>query len=403
MAMHAAAGRSRIESIDVLRGIVMVIMALDHARDFFSFVPDTTSGFALDPTNLATTTPLLFLTRWITHFCAPAFVFLSGISAYLMRGRRTVPDLRAFLIKRGIWLIFVELVIITFAWSFNPLYNLFFFQVIWAIGISMVLLGLAIALPARVIGLIGVLIILGHNLQDLPALAEAGKGSLWTDAVFDGFFSYHPISANRGILLVYAFLPWTGLMFLGYGIGSVYTAGFDPLRRRRLLRIAGLSVIALFFLLRFINIYGDPAPWSVQPRGSFYTFLSFVNTTKYPASLQYTLMTIGPSLLILAGLERYRNRVTEFFNQFGRVPMFYYIVHLYLLHLLSVGLFFAQGFGTKDIIQQGTPFFFLPPGFGVGLAGVYGFWALSILLLYPMCRWYNRYKQTHQFWWLSYL
>jgi uncharacterized membrane protein len=403
MANSGSPLKQRVESIDVLRGIVMVIMAIDHARDFFYLSPTSAESVTLDPTNPATTTPILFFTRWITHFCAPTFVFLSGISAYLVGQKRSIPELRSFLLKRGIWLIAVEFLIISLAWSFNPLYNLFFLQVIWAIGISMVLLGLLASLPAGVIMTIGAIILLGHNLLDLPAVSGTDQQNFLTDLFYSGTFDFYPYAPARGVLIVYAFLPWTGLMFLGYGFGRLYQAGSDPQQRKKMLVRAGLGITAFFILLRLANSYGDPQPWSVQSRGPIYTFLSFINTTKYPASLLFHCMTIGPALIFLAVLENYRNRVTEVFNQFGRVPMFYYIAHLYLLHLMAVVAFFASGYGVSDIITPGSPFFFLPPGFGFGLPGVYIAWAIAILILYPLCRWYNRYKATHSHWWLSYL
>lgn len=403
MQSPSTASRSRIESIDVLRGIVMVIMAIDHARDFFYMSPATAENVAADPTNLASTSTILFFTRWITHFCAPTFVFLSGISAFLMGRKKSIPELRIFLIKRGLWLIAVELLVVTFAWSFDPAYHLFFLQVIWAIGISMVLLGFAISLSMNSIMVLGALILLGHNLLDLDAVAGIPENHFGWDLTLRGAFDYYPISASRGLIVVYAFLPWTGLMFLGYGFGRLYLPGVDQgLRRRRLMQ-AGISMIALFVLLRLVNIYGDPAPWAVQSRGAWFTFLSFINTTKYPASLQFLCMTIGPALMVLALLESYRNRVTEVFNQFGRVPMFFYIAHLYLLHAMLALMFFARGYGQGDIVTPGVPFNFLPPGFGFGLSGVYIAWALAIAMLYPLCKRYNAYKSSHHQWWLSYL
>ena len=380
----------------------MVIMAIDHARDFLFMSPAATANVASDPTNLESTTSILFFTRWITHFCAPTFVFLSGLSAFLMRGKKSIPQLRAFLLKRGIWLIVVEVLIITLGWSFDFRYPVFFLQVIWAIGISMGLLGLVIALPVNLIMGLGAAILLGHNLTDQPAVAQTMQGNFLADLTLRGAFSFYGLSATRGMAIVYAFLPWTGLMFLGYGFGRLYVQGFDAQRRRQILWKTGLGLILFFILLRWTNSYGDPAPWSVQSRGTWFTFLSFINTTKYPASLLFLCMTIGPALVVLAMLERYRNRVTDFFNQFGRVPMFFYITHIYLLHLMLVVMFFVKGYGTDQIVTPGVPFNFLPPGLGFGLTGTYLGWALAILILYPLCKRYNQYKSTHRQWWLSY-
>ena len=396
--------RQRVQSIDVLRGIVMVLMALDHTRDYFhKAVNNVGQALALDPTNMETTTPTLFFTRWITHFCAPIFVFLAGTSVYLMSRKKTIPELRSFLIKRGLWLVIVELLIITFAWSFNPFYNVIILQVIWAIGISMILLGLLIFLPVNTIVAIGAIIIAGHNLLDIPSIADTLKGNFLSDLIFDAEFAYYNFSATHGIMIVYAFLPWTGLMFLGYGFGRLYTDGYDPIKRQKLLRQLGTILLLFFILFRFFNIYGDPHPWSVQPRGSIYSFLSFLNLNKYPPSLLYCCMTIGPSMIALSVLEKYANKITGFFNHFGRVPMFYYITHLYLLHLLGVIVFFVQGYKTSEIMSAGNPFLFHPPDFGFSLFFVYVIWIGIILFLFPLCRKYNAYKSTHHQWWLSYL
>lgn len=396
--------RQRVQSIDVLRGIVMVVMALDHTRDYFhKAVNNVGQALALDPTNMETTTPALFFTRWITHFCAPIFVFLAGTSAYLMSRKKTNSELRSFLIKRGLWLIVVELVIISFAWSFNPFYNVLFLQVIWAIGISMIFLGLLIFLPVNAIVVIGAIIMVGHNVLDIPSIANSLKGHFFSDLLFDAEFAYYNLSATHGIMIVYAFLPWAGLMFLGYGFGKLYIPGFDPAKRQQILFRMGFILILFFLVFRFFNIYGDPYPWSIQPRGSIFSFLSFLNLNKYPPSLLYSCMTIGPAMIALAVLEKYANKFTDFFNQFGRVPMFYYIAHLYLIHLLGVLLFFIQGYGSSDIIIPGNPFFFHPPDFGFSLFFVYVIWMGIILFLFPLCKRYNAYKSMHHQWWLSYL
>ena len=384
----------------------MVIMALDHVRDFF-YKADLgkAADAALDPTNMQTTFPALFFTRWITHFCAPIFVFLAGASVYLMSQRKSKKEVSLFLIKRGFWLVFVEIIIITFGWSFNPFFNLLILQVIWAIGVSMILLGLLVLLPYRVIFAIGLLIVAGHNIMDYPSVSDGFKGTLLSDLLYFSNFSVYPLDQNHFFLIVYAFLPWTGVMLLGYCFGKLFRSGIDPAWRRKMLISIGTGLILLFLVLRFTNLYGDPVPWSAQPRGAVYTFLSFLNLTKYPPSLLFLCMTIGPGMLFLALIEKVQNGFTKIMNVYGRVPMLYYIVHFYILHILVVIVFYLQGFGTKDIVPEGVPFLFKPNGLGFGLLGVYGIWLLVVVILYPICRKYDQYKTTHanEKWWLSYL
>jgi len=405
--------RNRIQSIDVLRGLVMVIMALDHVRDFF-FKADVSGGgasVAMDPTNLATTTPLLFFTRWITHFCAPVFVFLAGTAVFLMSQKKTKAELSAFLIKRGIWLVLVEMIIITFGWTFNADFNLVILQVIWAIGVSMIVLGLLIWLPFWLIFTIGFIIVFGHNSLDYPEVNANLKGGFLADLLYFSNFTLYPkditspdvLLKSHHIIIVYAFVVWLGVMMLGYCFGKLYAKDVDPSMRRKILLSLGSLLILLFVVIRIMKGYGDPVPWSEQPRGSMYTFLSFFNVNKYPPSLAFLCMTLGTAMIFLALLENVQNRLTGFFSVYGRVPMFYYILHFYIIHTVAVVVFFAQHFTTKDISQPGNPFFFKPEGFGFGLLGVYAVWLFVFLVLYPLCKKYDRYKSTHRHWWLSYL
>jgi uncharacterized membrane protein len=403
--MNQLTARNRIQSIDVLRGIVMVIMTLDHVRDFF-YKADVSAGgasVALDPTNLATTTPLLFFTRWITHFCAPTFVFLAGTSVFLMGKKKSRSQLSSFLIKRGFWLVFVELVIITFGWTYNPFFNLFILQVIWAIGISMILLGVVVQLPYWFIFTLGCIIVFGHNLLDYPAVNKDIKGGWLADLLYFSNFSLYNLNKEHLFIIVYAFLPWWGVMMLGYCFGKLFTNAFDPIRRRKILLIMGTSLVVLFVIIRLLKGYGDPVPMSQQPRGSIFTFLSFLNVNKYPPSLAFLTMTIGVSMLMLAWLENIQNKLTAFFRVYGRVPFFYYILHFYIIHTIAVIVFFAQGFSTSQIATPGNPFLFKPPGFGFGLPGVYAVWLFVFLVLYPLCKKYDKYKSTHHNWWLSYV
>lgn len=392
--------KGRVQSIDILRGIVMIIMALDHVRDFFH-----EGAFASDPLDPATTTVPLYFTRWITHFCAPVFVFLAGTSGYLMGLKKSKAELSKFLITRGIWLIVVEWIIISFAWTFDPGFHMIIFQVIWAIGISMVVLGVVVWLPYPVIFALGTLIVLGHNSLDFveKANAKAGQANgFWLDLVHAAKFSFYPIAEGHNIIIVYPFLAWVGIMMLGYCFGRLFEATIDPVQRKKILLAIGFGLIAFFIVIRFINGYGDPSRWNDFP-SALSDFFSFMNVTKYPPSLMYVSITLGPALVVLALIEGVQNRVTDFAKVFGRVPFFYYVLHFYLIHILTVIAFFASGYGTKDIVDPNSFFYFRPVMFGFPLWGVYLVWITVILILYPLCKWYNNYKATHKHWWLSYL
>lgn len=392
--------KKRIESIDILRGLVMLIMAIDHTRDLFH-------RGAPEPTDLAITTPILFFTRWITHFCAPAFVFLSGISAYLAGTRRTENQLAIFLIKRGLWLLAVELILITFAITANPLFNVLIFQVIWAIGGSMILLGLLILFRASlsVIGIIGAIIVFGHNILDYVDPGAITKTIAWRmlfSATGFGDSSIISTGDHRALFIAYALIPWTGVMLLGYVFGTLYKSTVDAARRRKTLLLAGLGALLFFFLFRYFNIYGDPAPWSAQKTTSL-SIISFFNVSKYPCSLLYLCMTVGTSLVILALAENIKSKFAGILIIYGNVPFFYYLCHWYLLRVLTIIVFFASGYTTSQIITPNLPFLFDPKGFGFNLLGVYLLWIFVIVALYLPCRWYSKYKRTHQQWWLSYL
>jgi uncharacterized membrane protein len=392
----------RILSIDVLRGLVMVIMALDHVRDYFHIGANVD-----DPLNLATTTPLLFLTRWITHFCAPVFVFLSGTSVYLQSQRKPRKELSMFLIKRGLWLIAAECTIVAFAWTFNPQFGLIPFQVIWAIGISMVILGLIVRAGAGLwlIFIAGLLLVAGHNMLDYIEADPQFKAGFFWDLLHHGTFVPYEYLPGHVIMLVYPFPPWLGLMMLGYCLGYIYRKDYSSVSRQQKLITWGAIVIVTFIVLRLLNIYGDPVPWSAQ-KSSLYTFFSFINTDKYPPSLLYLCMIIGPALIMLALFENVSNGTTRRLIVFGRTPFFYYIVHIYLIHLLAAICFFARGhtFAQAGIVGSKFPFHFVAPGEGYDLGIVYIVWAAVVLALYPLCRYYDRYRSQHrEKWWLSYL
>lgn len=391
------ATKKRIQSIDILRGAVMLIMALDHVRDF-------TYIHAMDqnPLDPATTTPLLFFTRWITHFCAPTFVFLSGTSAYLVGFRKSKKELSGFLIKRGLWLILIEVTVITFGLTYNPSFNFIILQVIWAIGWSMILLGLLVRTNITVIIIAGCLIFFGHNIFDYLTLPKDGVMRVVLTALFTSSGAVFPVRSNFMMGDFYAILPWTGAMLLGYATGSFFRPSVNSAKRKKLVLSIGIAVTLLFIILRAINIYGDPSHWSQQKTGMA-TFFSFLNTTKYPPSLIFLCMTLGPALILLALTEHVQNKFTNILAVYGRVPFFYYVIHFYLIHTICVILFFAQGHGVNEIIDPNVPFYFRPINYGFDLWVTYLVWLFVISALYLPCKWFQNYKRTYQQWWLSYI
>ncbi|NCU04850.1 MAG: DUF1624 domain-containing protein [Chitinophagaceae bacterium] len=384
----------RIESIDLLRGIVMIIMALDHTRDFFH-----REAFTGDPLNPATTTAALYFTRWITHFCAPTFVFLSGVSAWLQSKRKTTKELSGFLITRGLWLVLIEITVMTFGVLGDIYFSTIILATIWSIGISMVLLGLLIWLPFRLILAVGLLIVFGHNLIDF---AEANRSALpvWWSLLHRPAFLQLSSSLTLGIM--YPFLPWTGLMILGYCCGKLFS-NTEAERRNKLLLWMGIGALLLFIVLRTANVYGDPLRWTNQQTG-LQTFFSFMNVQKYPPSLLFMCATIGVALIFLSLVKNTNGRFAKFAIVFGRVPLFYYIVHFYLLHIISILFFFLRGHTLEEGMKGSLPFKFIIPGEGYNLWIVYFVWLSVIIALYPVCKWYDRYKTKHkEKKWLSYL
>lgn len=374
----------RLGSIDQLRGFVILLMALDHVRDYF-----TNAQF--EPTDLQHTTAALFFTRWITHFCAPTFIFLAGVSARLMSERKPRAALSKFLLTRGLWLVVLEITVVTFAWTFNFKYQLgLILQVIWATGISMCMLAALIWLPAAAVGVFGVAMIAAHNLLDPIKPESFGTWApLWKIIHVQG-------EAPFGLVL-YPLVPWIGVMAAGYGFGAIYR--FERARRVRILWQLGLGLCVLFVVVRGLNGYGDPHPWS-QQRDALFTALSFFNVTKYPPSLAYVAMTLGPALLALAWLDLREPRPAKVFETFGRVPLFAYVVHIALAHLLAGVLGLVSGYGASTLT---TIFVFYPKGWGVGLPGVYLAWLAVLAVLYPLCRWFAGVKRARSDWWLSYL
>jgi len=387
----AAPPRTRLDSIDLLRGLVMVVMALDHVRDYFTNV-------RFDPLDLAQTTAALAFTRLITHFCAPVFVFLAGTGAYLSLSRgKSRSVLARFLFTRGLWLIVLELTVVRLGWEFNFNYSLAVVQVIWAIGCSMVALAALVYLPPRVAGALGVAMIAMHNLTDTLDPGQLGLfGWPWQVLHVGGVIPYAP---GHIFLVAYPLIPWVGVMAAGFAFGEMFT--LSPERRRRLLYAIGGGMILLFVVLRGVNLYGDPTPWRAQGT-TVLSVVSFLNCQKYPPSLLYLLMTLGPAIALLPVLEKWKGKTAGFFLVYGRVPMFYYILHLFLFHALALGTAAVMGFDTSFLFAD--PFSNRwPAAWGFGLPAVYAFWALTVLLLYPLCRWFAGVKRRRRDAWLSYL
>lgn len=402
-ALAAAAApprRARIDSVDLLRGAVMVLMLLDHTREYVH-----RDGLILDPADLSRTTVVLFLTRWVTHFCAPAFVFLAGTGVALQLARgRSRGELSRFLLTRGAWLIVLEFTLIRLGVTFDLDYAAFpgMLQVIWAIGVGMMVLAALIHLRTRWIAAIGIAIVALHNLTDswnvaaAPGTMPDTRGALWMVLHQPGFIQV----AGVRLLVLYPVLPWIGVLLCGYALGQVY--GWEAERRRRLLVRLGLGMIAAFILLRLTNLYGNPFPWSEQKNAAF-TVLSFINTQKYPPSLLFILMTLGPALLLLAWMEKTRRGpVGQALVTFGRVPLFFYLLQWPVAHGFGLLLSLAAGKPTSHFF--GMPGFNpVEPGAGFSLGVAYLCWFAGVALLYPLCRWFAAVKQRRDDWWLSYL
>ena len=375
----------------------MIIMALDHVRMYFAH-----GTWYAEPTNLSTTTPLLFFTRWITHFCAPVFVFLTGTSAFLYGSNQTKPRQVAwFLFTRGLWLVIAELTIVNFAWTFDTTFSFRILQVIWAIGLSMIALSALVFIPAQALMVLGAMIIFGHNLLDpIEVNGTSTLALLW-------YVLHQPNTLflqNTLVSLVYPVLPWLGLMVLGYGFGTFYARDFGERNRKRSLLGIGLGAVSLFLILRGFNLYGESRPWNVQ-QSPIFTVMSFLNTTKYPPSLHFLLMTMGPALIFLALSEKVQNKFSTPVAVFGKVPFFFYIIHLYLIHALAVLTLVFSGRDWHEYILSAER---LSSGslsnFGLRLEAVYLVWILVLAWLYPLCRWYQRYKENHpEQTWLRYL
>jgi len=388
----------RLEAIDMLRGLVIVIMAIDHVRDFFLF------GTEQDPMANPNITAGLFATRWITHFCAPVFVLLAGVSAGLIAGRKSRNELARFLFTRGLWLVMVEIFIVSTLGTFSPggiaeAGGRIFasMQVIWAIGASMIALSGLQWLGRRACFALGLAIVAGHNLLD-----PIWPASKLTDQQWPLWVALHSqMAIPVGPFLfrfAYPLLPWMGVMALGFGISEIFEQ--PKARRDAIVLRAGAALTAGFLLLRAIVGYGDPNPWQMQPAGITATVMDFLNTTKYPPSLDYLLMTLGPAAILCSFADRLTGAIKDVLLMFGRVPFAFYVAHFFLIHLLSVFLGMIQGF---TVHQMMTTYRFYPKGYGIGLPWVYAVWALVLFLLYPLCRWMEGVKARRRDWWLSYI
>jgi uncharacterized membrane protein len=393
---------ARLDSIDFLRGLVIVLMALDHVRDFFHFVRGpATDEFFVDPVDMSKTTPSLFLTRWVTHFCAPTFIFLAGTGAFLSGTRgKSKAELSWFLFSRGLWLLFLELTVIRGSWMFNWDMHEHGAGVFWSLGWGMIVLAALVHLPYALIAALGLACVAFHNLMDGRTAAQVGLPDwLWILLHSEGKVR---IAGFATFETNYFLIPWVAVMALGYCFGLILQ--LEPRRRRRELLGLGLGLVMVFVLVRGANIYGDPLPWSVQ-HDALMTVLSFLNCNKYPPSLLYVLMTLGPAILILAWVDGKSSRWMQPILVFGRVPLFFYLLHIPLIHGGAVMLDLFR-YGWSPLAWHGNWDVFpdkVPEGYGVSLPMVYLIWIAVLVILYPVCRWYADYKRRSRSVWLSYL
>jgi uncharacterized membrane protein len=387
----------RLSAIDMVRGLVIVIMAIDHVRDF------TMIGTEQDPMTNPNITAAVFLTRWITHFCAPVFVLLAGTSAGLMTARRSRHALAQFLVSRAAWLIFIEVVVLSNLATFSPRgmaemggSTIVVMQVIWAIAAGMLVLAVLQYMGRRVCLLAGIAIVVSHNLLDpvWPANAIFEDRPLWVALHAQMSFHYGPFQ----LVFIYPVLAWIGVMLVGFGAAELFE--LPTARRNAVLLRTGLALTAAFVLLRTLDVYGDPNPWQLQAGGTTATVIDFLNTTKYPPSLQFLLMTLGPAGVLCALADRWTGFGKRALVTFGRVPFAFYVPHFLLIHVIAILLGIAQGFNARQFF---TIFFFFPKGYGVGLPGVYALWAVVVIVLYPFCRWVAAVKARRRDWWLSYV
>jgi len=382
--------RTRLEAVDVLRGLVMIVMALDHTRDFFG-IPGQ------NPTNLTTASAALFLTRWVTYFCAPTFFLLAGTGACLSLRRKSRADLSRYLVTRGLWLLVLEVVVVRcLAYQFNVDFRFTMLLVLWALGWSMIVLAGLLWLPVAAVTGVGAALMAGHNLFDGVRIAHP----LWTLLHVPGFVWTTP---DHTVFSAYPLVPWIGVTAVGFGLGRVYD--WPAARRQAFLLRTGVALTLAFVVVRALNSYGDPSPWRVFST-PLVTALSFLNTSKYPPSLAFLLMTLGPALLALRWLDAGTPRALSSALVFGKVPLFYYIGHFALIHALAVVVCLAR-YGSADWMFWSPDVasfpFTPPPDWGYGLPVIYLLWLGVVAAMYPLCRWFAALKQRRSDPWLSYL
>jgi uncharacterized membrane protein len=390
---------SRVESIDLFRGLVMIIMALDHIRAYLHF-----DSLMFSPTDLQRTTPALFTTRLITHLCAPAFIFLAGTSAYFISQRKTLKETSFFLITRGLWLVILQVTLIRFTWNFDPKFHFNSSNIISTIGFCMIALAFLIHLRLRAIVVVGLTIVVLHNTLDNITF-ETGTIAdiLWS---FLHVRKLYPLSHHYSFLFQYPIIPWVGVMALGFCLGSVYSENHPSKKRKKILLQMGIIGVSAFFVLRLINLYGDPLPWEHYAEIST-TIMSFFNVEKYPPSLLYLCLTLGISLIVLGAIEGKNLEPFKRITLFGKVALFYYVVHIAVIHLLALIAVASLGFPWQTMIfigssSQASPL--LKGKFGFSLTEIYMLWAAIIIFLYPCCLlWFEFKTQNKLKWWVSYV
>lgn len=390
---------ARVESIDLLRGIVMIIMAIDHVRDYFHF-----DAFLYSPVDITQSSAGLFVTRWITHLCAPTFIFLAGVSAFFIAQKKTLRDTSIFLLTRGIWLVLLQLTLIRFAWNFDPLFHYNSNTIISTIGICMIILSGLIYFPIKTIFAVGVVMVVGHNLLDGISFKDGTLADvLWSFLHVQKSFD---LGDGYTFTFLYPIIPWVGVMALGYCFGVLYQGYYTAKERKEVLLELGIFCIIVFITLRVSNLYGDPVPWIKQPEIGA-TLMSFFNLQKYPPSLLYLSITLGISSLLLSAMEGKNLSRWRPVTLAGNVALFYYVAHIFLIHLLAVLAAVSTGYPWKSMIFTESPVkgnSLLNGSYGFSLWGVYFVWMVVIILLYPLCLYWNSFKiRNKKKWWVSYV
>ena len=391
--------QSRIESIDLLRGIVMIIMAIDHIRDYFHY-----DSFFFSPTDISQTTAAIFFTRWITHLCAPAFIFLAGVSAYFIRQRKTAKETTTFLLTRGFWLIVLQFTLIRFLWSFDTTFLYNAHSIISVIGLCMILMAALIYLPWKAILAISLLMIVGHNLLDGISFTSGSLADIfWSLLHFNKTYDF---GNGYSFEIFYPIIPWIGVMALGYCVGRLYDQNYSSAYRKRILLRMGIISLVLLFVLRYSNFYGDPIPWSVQTEW-WKTLLSFLNFQKYPPSLFYAGVMLGISFVLLGMMEGKNLERWKPIILFGKVALFYYVMHILVIHVFAMAAAVLSGLSWQTMIFSGPikgGSLLLKGKFGYSIGYIYLVWIVTILSLYPLCVYWNNFKiRNKKKWWISYV